>query len=83
MSKKQKAQSDIPSKFDDALKELRELMELLESDDITVDTLTRAIRRSAVLLKHCQSELQATEEEVKDLIEELGIQSNGPTSESD
>ena len=45
--------SEAPEKFDDALIELRGLMELLESDDISVDTLTQAIRRAAVLLKHC------------------------------
>ena len=45
---------EFPEKFDDALHELRGLMELLESDDISVDTLTQAIRRAAVLLKHCQ-----------------------------
>ena len=50
MAKKQNAAADVPEKFDDALEELRGLMELLESDDITVDTLTQAIRRAAVLL---------------------------------
>ena len=73
MAKKQNAAPDIPEKFDDALEELRGLMELLEGDDITVDTLTQAIRRAAVLLKHCQSQLHATEEEVKALMDEIGV----------
>ena len=68
---------------DAALEELRGLMELLESDDITVDTLTQAIRRAAVLLKHCQLQLHATEDEVKALMEELGVQSNGTPYERD
>ena len=83
MAKKQHPATDVPEKVDDALEELRGLMELLESDDITVDTLTQAIRRAAVLLKHCQSQLHATEDEVKALMEELGVQSNGTPSESD
>ena len=65
--------ADVPEKFDDALVELRGLMELLESDDITVDTLTQAIRRAAILLKHCQSQLNATESEIKALMDELGV----------
>lgn len=65
--------SEVPDKFDDALVELRGLMELLESDDITVDTLTQAIRRAAMLLKHCQSQLNSTESEIKALMEELGV----------
>ena len=73
MAKKQNTAPDIPEKFDDALEELRGLMELLEGDDITVDTLTQAIRRAAVLLKHCQSQLHATEEEVKALMDEIGV----------
>ena len=51
MAKKQNAAADVPEKFDDALEELRGLMELLESDDITVDTLTQAIRRAACVVK--------------------------------
>ena len=65
--------SEVPEKFDDALLELRGLMELLESDDISVDTLTKAIRRAAVLLKHCQSKLNSTESEIKALMDELGV----------
>ena len=65
--------SEVPEKFDDALLELRGLMELLESDDISVDTLTQDIRRAAVLLKHCQSQLNSTESEIKALMDELGV----------
>ena len=65
--------SEVPEKFDDALLELRGLMELLESDDISVDTLTQSIRRAAVLLKHCQSQLNSTESEIKALMDELGV----------
>tara|TARA_Y100000385_G_scaffold283283_1_gene339151 strand:+ start:1885 stop:2142 length:258 start_codon:yes stop_codon:yes gene_type:complete len=70
---KKNPDSEVPEKFDDALVELRGLMELLESDDITVDTLTQAIRRAAILLKHCQSQLNSTESEIKALMEELGV----------
>ena len=83
MAKKQNAAADEPKKFDDALEELRGLMELLESEDITVDTLTQAIRRAAVLLKHCQSQLHATEGEVKALMDELGVQSNSTPADND
>jgi len=83
MAKNQNVSSDVPEKFDDALEELRGLMELLESEDITVDTLTQAIRRAAVLLKHCQSQLHATEDEVKSLMKELGVQTNDASSGED
>ena len=83
MAKKQNAAADEPKKFDDALEELRGLMELLEIDDITVDTLTQAIRRAAMLLKHCQSQLHATEGEVKALMDELGVQSNSTPADND
>ena len=73
--------SSVPEKFDDALKELRELMQILEGEDISIDTLTQSIRRAAVLLKHCQKELNSTEEEVKSLIQELGM-SSGEDAES-
>ncbi|MBT6163222.1 MAG: exodeoxyribonuclease VII small subunit [Crocinitomicaceae bacterium] len=75
--------SEVPEKFDDALIELRGLMELLESDDISVDTLTQAIRRAAVLLKHCQSTLNSTESEIKALMEELGVTGSSDSASDD
>jgi exodeoxyribonuclease VII small subunit len=77
---KKNPDSEVPDKFDDALVELRGLMELLESDDITVDTLTQAIRRAAILLKHCQSQLNSTESEIKALMEELGVTSSSDSA---
>ena len=77
---KKNPNSEVPEKFDDALVELRGLMELLESDDITVDTLTQAIRRAAILLKHCQSQLNSTEAEIKALMEELGVTGSSDAS---
>ena len=77
---KKNPDSEVPEKFDDALVELRGLMELLESDDITVDTLTQAIRSAAILLKHCQSQLNSTESEIKALMEELGVTGSSDTA---
>ena len=77
---KKNPDSEVPEKFDDALVELRGLIELLESDDITVDTLTQAIRRAAILLKHCQSQLNSTESEIKALMEELGVTGSSDTA---
>jgi exodeoxyribonuclease VII small subunit len=76
-------ESEVPEKFDDALVELRGLMELLESDDISVDTLTQAIRRAAVLLKHCQSQLNSTESEIKALMDELGVTGSSEAAATD
>ena len=73
--------TDIPEKFDDALAELRQLMQVLEGEDISIDTLTQSIRRASILLKHCQQQLQATEEEVKTLIQELGMTSGEEPAE--
>ncbi len=73
--------TELPDKFDDALHELRQLMQLLEGDDISIDTLTQSIRRASILLKHCQKQLQATEEEVKILIQELGMAPSDSTED--
>ncbi|HAW73322.1 MAG TPA: exodeoxyribonuclease VII small subunit [Flavobacteriales bacterium] len=73
--------TDIPEKFDDALAELRQLMQVLEGEDISIDTLTQSIRRASILLKHCQKQLQATEEEVKTLIQELGMTAGEESAE--
>jgi exodeoxyribonuclease VII small subunit len=67
--------SPAPQAFDEALKELRGIVSELQKPDVSIDWLTTAVQRATVLLAYCNKHLNATEQEVSDLIRELGIDS--------
>jgi len=54
-----------------AFEELKEIVDQLEHDNISVDELTEKMKRATVLLKICRDKLTKTEEEVKKTIAEL------------
>ena len=54
-----------------AFEELKEIVDQLENDSISVDELTEKMKRATVLMKICRDELTKTEEEVNKTIAEL------------
>ena len=54
-----------------AFEELKEIVDQLEHDNISVDELTEKMKRATVLLKICRDKLTKTEEEVNKTIAEL------------
>lgn len=54
-----------------AFEELKEIVDQLESDNISVDELTEKMKRATVLMKICRDKLTKTEEEVNKTIAEL------------
>lgn len=68
---------EAPKSFDAAFDELRTIVQTLQSPEVSVDSLTEYIRRSSVLLAFCSEHLKGTEQEVKDLLEQLGISEEG------
>ena len=54
-----------------AFEELKEIVDQLENDGITVDELTEKMKRATVLMKICRDKLTKTEEEVNKTIAEL------------
>lgn len=60
-----------PESYSEALKELEEIVDQLETDDIAVDELLDKVKRSSELLHFCQDKLTKTEEEVKAVLQEM------------
>jgi len=63
------APADLPARYEDALAELDELVQAMESGRLPLDELLVAYRRGAALLSFCRDRLQAVEEQVKVLEE--------------
>lgn len=57
--------------YTEAFEELKEIVDQLENDSISVDELTEKMKRATVLMKICRDKLTKTEEEVKKTITEL------------
>jgi exodeoxyribonuclease VII small subunit len=58
--------------YEQAIAELEEIVNEMESGDISVDELSEKIKRSSVLIKYCKQKLKTTEEDVAKILEELG-----------
>ncbi len=58
-------------KYDEAMTELDSLVKDMEYGDISVDDLSKKIKRSAVLIKFCKSKLKSTEEDVESILKEM------------
>ena len=54
-----------------ALEELKEIVDQLENDSISVDELTEKMKRATELMKICKDKLTKTEEEINKTIAEL------------
>jgi exodeoxyribonuclease VII small subunit len=54
-----------PARYEDALKELEQLVVQLESGDMPLEQLLTQYKRGAELLKFCRDRLEAVEAQIK------------------
>ena len=54
-----------------AFEELKEIVDQLENDSISVDELTEKMKRATELMKICKDKLTKTEEEINKTISDL------------
>lgn len=57
--------------YTQAIDELNEILEKLESGEMDVDVLSVEIKKAAALLKFCKDKLYKTDEEVRKTLENL------------
>ncbi len=60
--------------YSQALKELEEIVGNIESETIDVDVLTEKVKRASFLITFCRDRLKNTEDELKKVLEEIGVQ---------
>ncbi len=63
--------ADKPN-YTEAFEELQQIVQDIEEGEISVDELSIKVKRAAVLLKICKEKLSATEEDVNQILKELG-----------
>ncbi len=61
---------DIKS-YEEATKELEQLVEQLENESISIDELAPKLERAAALIKYCREKLKTTESKVEAILKEI------------
>jgi len=54
-----------------AFEELQEIVHDIENGEISVDVLSKKVKRAAELIKICKTKLHSTEEDVSKILKEL------------
>jgi len=57
--------------YKEAISEIEEIIEKLESEELDVDELAVRVKRVSQLLKFCKEKLTNTEKEIQGIIEEM------------
>jgi exodeoxyribonuclease VII small subunit len=57
--------------YNEALTEMEQIMQEIESEDVAIDKLSSKVKRLAVLIKQCKTQLHTTEEEVQSIIDDI------------
>lgn len=58
-------------KYTEAFEELQQIVNDIEDGEITVDELSKKVKRASELIKVCKSKLTETKEDVNQILKEL------------
>ncbi|WP_425393212.1 exodeoxyribonuclease VII small subunit [Ekhidna sp.] len=59
--------------YEEAAKELEEILSELKEDQVSVDQLAAKVERAAKLAAYCSERLRSTENQIQQIIEKLGL----------
>lgn len=57
--------------YKEAVREVEEILEKLENEELDVDELSVKVKRVSQLLKYCKDKLAGTEKEIRGIIDEM------------
>ena len=57
-------------KYEEAIRQIEDIVERLENDEMDIDSLGTELKKAQKLIKLCNDKLTKTEEEVKKILEE-------------
>ena len=57
--------------YSKAISELEEIVEEIENENISVDDLSKKVKRASELIRYCKTKLTKTEQEVNDVLKEI------------
>lgn len=69
MSKEEKEEGT--NSYSEAMEELERIVREIEDADISVDELSKKVKRASVLIRYCRSKLHSTESEVEEILKQI------------
>jgi exodeoxyribonuclease VII small subunit len=57
--------------YNEAIAEIEEILERMESEELDVDELSEKVKRVSELVRFCRNKLKNTEEEVEKVLKEM------------
>lgn len=57
--------------YTEAKKEIEKIVDLIDSDELDVDQLSKYVKRASQLVTFCKQKLSETDEELQKILEEL------------
>jgi exodeoxyribonuclease VII small subunit len=57
--------------FNDAVTEIENILQNIESGDLDIDKLSVEVKRASELIKECQKKLKNTEDEINSIFREM------------
>lgn len=57
--------------YTDSIKEIEQILQKIENEELDVDELSEKVKRVSFLLKQCKDKLHKTEEEVENILKEM------------
>ena len=60
-----------PKSYTEAIREIEEIVSLLNEENISVDMLTEKVQHAAELIDFCKQKLQKTNEEVQKILDKI------------
>ncbi len=56
-------------KYEEAMRELEQIVARMESGEPDIDTLAEQLKRAQLLIKYCKDKLTKTDEEIKKILD--------------
>lgn len=56
-------------KYEEALREIEEIVSRLENDEMDIDSLSTELKKAQKLIKQCKDVLEKTEQDVKGILD--------------
>ena len=69
--------------YADAMKELEEILDHLEGDDLDVDALASRVERASQLIDVCRTRITRARIQVESVVAELGESAGSPSDDDD
>ncbi len=57
--------------YAEAIKQIEEILDKIESEELDVDELSNKVKKAADLLKLCKMKLHETEEDIRKILDEM------------